>query len=414
MVKACICTIGDELLIGQIVDTNSTLIARRLQNIGVEVLGKFTVPDNRERIVTSIAGALAQYDIIITTGGLGPTKDDITKSALAELFGAKAWIRDEGQLEMVKEILHSRGLDILEENLRQADVPDCCKAIVNRRGTAPIMVFTANGKVLYAMPGVPHETEAALGDVLNDIKQRFSLSDIYHKNIMVYGYAESALSHKIAPWEDALPKDIHLAYLPNTQTGIRLRLSVYSEDKTESEQRIEEQLKSLRTLLGDNIYSENGERLEEVTGKLLRSSGKTLSTAESCTGGMIAHMITSVPGSSEYYLGSVVSYAIAVKEAILGVPASVIDEKGVVSSEVAQAMAEGVRKAIGSTYSVSTTGLAGPGGDGANPEGTVWIGVSGPHGTVTHRFIYHNDRLRNIERFAATALDLLRRYIEAD
>lgn len=411
MVKACICTIGDELLIGQVVDTNSSMIARALQDAGIEVRTMLTIPDSKERIVSSLSEILSSHDLVITTGGLGPTKDDITKKALAELFGAKGMKRDEGQLTMVREILHSRGLDVLEENLAQADVPDCCTVIVNRRGTAPIMTFTLDGAVLYAMPGVPHETQAALPDVIQDIKRRFSLSGIYHKNIMVYGLAESALSHKISAWEDALPKDIHLAYLPNTLTGVKLRLSVYSEDRQQSERRVEEQLNALRPLLGEDLYSEDGQTPEQVIGSLLRGSGKTLSTAESCTGGMIAHMLTTVPGSSEYFLGGVVSYAIEIKEKLLGVPGTTIEQKGVVSSEVAEAMAEGARRVTGSDYAVSTTGLAGPGGDGTNPEGCVWIGVSGPNGTESKRFVFHNDRQRNIERFTATALDLLRRYI---
>ena len=415
MVNASICTIGDEILIGQIVDTNSSHIARSLGAIGIKVSGMISIPDDHDSIITSLSRELDSNDIVISTGGLGPTKDDITKQALADLFGCKQWKTDPDQLKMVYDILHSRGLDVLDINLRQADVPECCEVIVNRNGTAPIMVFERqDGHRLYALPGVPHEALGALEEVLNDIKKHFNTDSIYHKTLMVYGFAESALSKLIEPWEDALPKDVHLAYLPNTATGIRLRLSVYGCRREEAEIKVEKLLAGLREILGDNIYAEKDCALQEVIGDLLRGSGKTLSAAESCTGGMISHLLTTVPGSSEYYLGSVTSYAVSVKEKLLGVPSETISANGVVSSEVAAAMAEGVRRVTGSTYSVSTTGLAGPGGDGTNPEGTVWIGVSGPHGTITKRFQYHNDRKRNIERFAASALDLLRRYILAD
>ena len=416
MVKASICTIGDEILIGQIVDTNSSYISRALGQIGIQVTRMVSISDDHNDIITSLARELEGNDIVISTGGLGPTKDDITKPALAELFGSKGWKTHQGQLKIVHEILRSRGLDVLDINLKQAEVPECCEVIENHNGTAPIMIFSSpDGHRLYSLPGVPHEALGALDEVVSDIKRHFSLDNIYHKTIMVYGFAESALSRLIEPWEDSLkPLGIHLAYLPNTSTGIRLRLSIFGGEESANADKVEKALEGLRAILGDNIYSEQDETLEYAIGRLLRGTGKTLSAAESCTGGMISHMITTVPGSSEYYLGSVTSYVIAVKEKVLGVPSETIQANGVVSSEVAAAMAEGVRRLTGSTYAVSTTGLAGPGGDGHNPEGTVWIGVTGPHGTLTRRFCYHNDRKRNIERFAATALDLLRRYILVD
>ena len=415
MVKASICTIGDEILIGQIVDTNSSNISRKLEEIGIRVTRMVSIADDTDDIITSLSRELDSNDIVICTGGLGPTKDDITKPALARLFGAKGWKTHQEQLRIVHEFLKSRGLDVLDINIKQAEVPDCCEVIVNRLGTAPIMIFERpDGHRLYSLPGVPHEALGALDEVLEDIKKHFKSEDIYHKTIMVYGFAESALSRLIEPWEDALPKDVHLAYLPNTATGIRLRLSVYGCRREDAENKVEKLLAGLREILGENIYSEQDEPLESVIGKLLRGTGKTLSAAESCTGGMIAHLITTIPGSSEYFLGSVTSYAIAVKESVLKVEPSIIEEHGVVSSEVAAAMAQGVRKLTGCTYSVATTGLAGPGGDDRNPEGTVWVGVSGPHGTLTRRFQYHNDRKRNIERFSASALDFVRRYILAD
>ena len=261
---------------------------------------------------------------------------------------------------------------------------------------------------LYSLPGVPFEALGALEDILNDIKEHNSLSDIYHRTVMTYGIAESALSKKISDWEDNLPEDMHLAYLPNALTGVRLRLSIYGGSKAEQEERIESELKGLKAILGDIIYSEKDDTLESAVGDLLKAYGKTLSTAESCTGGMISSLITSVPGSSEYFLGSVTSYANEVKENVLGVPAEIIAEHGAVSSECVAAMAEGVRRITSSDYSVATSGIAGPGGGSEEkPVGTVWIGVSSDNGTETFRLKFNSDRKRNIERFSSSALHIL-------
>lgn len=417
MVTAGICTIGDEILIGQIVDTNSSLISRALGEIGVKVGDMLSIPDDRSQIIRRLGEELSMNQIVISTGGLGPTKDDITKEALAELSGSSGYIRHEGQEKLVYEILHSRGLDVLDINLRQADVPENCEVIVNRRGTAPIMVFRfpeerfGHPAALYAMPGVPYETEAALADVMEDIRAHFLTSDIYHKSLMVYGLAESALSKLIEPWEDALPEDIHLAYLPNPLTGVRLRLSIYGGDRETEEKRISAQIEALKPYLGDRLYSFEDDTMEAALGRILRRGGFTVAAAESCTGGEIAHLFTTVSGSSDYFLGSVTAYSAEVKVKILGVPREVIKEKGIVSSDVAAAMAEGARSLFGSSFAVATTGWADATGDEHEPAGTVWVGVSGPDGTVTERYSYKGDRKRNIERFAASALDTLRRYI---
>ena len=414
---ASIVTIGDEILIGQIVDTNSAMISRALGAIGVKTLDMISIPDEREQIISRLSEQLSRSQIVISTGGLGPTKDDITKDALAALFGSCRYVRHEGQEEQVRAFLHSRGLDVLDINLAQADVPEGCDVIVNRRGTAPIMVFRfestrfGHPATLYAMPGVPYETEAALDEVIQDIKSHYETEDICHRHIMVYGLAESALSKLIESWETALPSDMHLAYLPNPLAGIRLRLSMYSGEKSEAEKRMDTEIAKLTPILGEKIYSLKGESLEVVIGSLLRKSGATLSAAESCTGGEIAHMITTVSGASDYFLGSVTSYSPEIKKKLLGVPAEIIEQKGIVSSEVAAAMAEGVRALTGSDFSVATTGWADAYRDSREPGGTVWVGVSGPAGTETSRFNYHNDRKRNIERFSASALDFLRRYI---
>ena len=417
MVTAGICTIGDEILIGQIVDTNSSLISKALGEAGVRVGDMVSIADDRSQIIRRLSEELSMNQIVISTGGLGPTKDDITKDALAELSGSRRYVRHEGQERLVYEILHSRGLDVLDINLRQADVPENCEVIVNRRGTAPIMVFRfpeerfGHPAALYAMPGVPYETEAALADVIEDIRTHFPTSSIYHKSLMVYGLAESALSKLIEPWEDALPEDIHLAYLPNPLTGVRLRLSTYGGDRETEEKRISAQIEALKPYLGDKVYSYEDDTMEAALGRILRDGGFTVAAAESCTGGEIAHLFTTVSGSSGYFLGSVTAYSADVKVKVLGVPREVIEEKGIVSSEVAAAMAEGARALFGSSFAVATTGWADATGDEHEPAGTVWVGVSGPDGTVTERYRYKGDRKRNIERFAASSLDTLRRYI---
>lgn len=410
MIQASIITIGDEILIGQVVDTNSSHIAVALEEAGIRVARMLSIPDQENAIADSLNQELARCAIVVTTGGLGPTKDDITKPVLARISGSKGYVTHPGQLEMVHKILSSRGLDVLPSNLAQAQVPDKAEVIVNRLGTAPVMVFRGlQGKgTLYCLPGVPHEAVGALPDVLADIRAHQTLTDIRHRNLMVYGIAESALSERIAPWEDALPADMHLAYLPNPLTGIRLRLSVYSGNGAEEEARMEAQITQLKALLGPLVYADGDSDLQTAIGAMLKQKGWTLAAAESCTGGEIAHLITSVAGSSAYFLGSVTSYAVSVKEQVLGVPHQLIENCGVVSSEVAAAMAEGVRRLTGSDWAVATTGLAGPGGDEQNPVGTVWIGVAGPQGTRTIRYCYKNDRKRNIERFAASALNFLR------
>ena len=410
MTRACICTIGDEILIGQIVDTNSSHIARELNACGVKVAGMLSIGDDHDTIIASLEAELSRNDIVVVTGGLGPTKDDITKKALAELSGAQGWKEDEEQLAIIHRILHSRGLDVLDINRAQALVPETCEVIPNRLGTAPIMVFRFASKrfghpaTLYALPGVPFEALGALKDVIEDICTHNDLQKITHRTIMTYGIAESALAKRIEEWEDALPQDIHLAYLPNALTGVRLRLSAYGEALTQQE-RIEAEIAKLKGIIGDVIYSYEDDTLQNCIGKLLKQHGKTISTAESCTGGLVASMITSVAVSSEYYLGSVVSYANSVKQEVLGVPAGIIQEFGAVSSECVGAMAEGVRKLTGTDFSVATSGIAGPGGGSTEkPVGLVWIGVSSQSGTQTYKLTFNSDRKRNIERFASSAL----------
>lgn len=436
MTKASICTIGDEILIGQVVDTNSSHIAQALEAEGIKVSRMVSIGDSHDTIIQVLDNELFNNDIVIVTGGLGPTKDDITKKALADLSGANSYKTDERQLEIIHRILSSRGLDVLDINQAQASVPDTCEVIPNKLGTAPIMAFRfpqeryGHKATLYSLPGVPYEAIGALGDILSDIKANYSLSSICHRTVMTFGIAESALSKLIEPWEDALPANMHLAYLPNRITGVRLRLSSYTNEESvspnsdkecmtlapdQSHQAIESQIEALKEIIGEYLYSDQEDTLQECIGRMLAANGKTMSTAESCTGGTISALITSVPGSSAYFLGSVTSYANSVKIGVLGVDADIIEKHGAVSSECVAAMAEGVRKLTGSDYSVATSGIAGPGGGTPEkPVGTVWVGVSSQYGTETFKVQYKGDRNGNIERFAAYALNNLRIKIQKE
>ena len=416
MTTASICTIGDEILIGQVVDTNSSNISLALNSLGIKVTRMISIGDDHDEIISSLENELSNNEIVIVTGGLGPTKDDITKKALADLSCAAGYKTDAAQLEIVHRILSARGLDVLDINLAQASVPDTCDVIPNMLGTAPIMVFRFEGPefghycTLYSLPGVPFEAIGALPDVLEDIKKHFEISDIHHRTVMTFGIPESVLAKRIEEWEDALPEEMHLAYLPDPIKGVRLRLSIYGGERDAQEKRIEAELAKLRPILGDALYSEQDDTLQECIGRMLARHGKTVSAAESCTGGTISALFTSVAGSSEYYLGSVTSYANSVKTGVLGVDPEVIEKYGAVSSECVAKMAEGVRRLTGSDFSVATSGIAGPGGGSeTKPVGLVWIAVSSEKGTETLKMVFRGDRKRNMERFAASALDTLRR-----
>lgn len=416
MTTASICTIGDEILIGQIVDTNSAMISRELGKAGVRVSEMLSVGDDGREISRVIEEGLRKNDIVIVTGGLGPTKDDITKSVLYRLSGSTGYVTDDRQLEIIHDLLTSRGLDVLETNRRQAEVPDRCSVIPNRLGTAPVMVMRfpeekyGHTATVYSLPGVPFEAAGAMKDIISDIRSAYSLSEIHHKTIMTYGIAESALSEKIAGWESALPSYVRLAYLPDPLKGVTLRLSVYGASD-DAETVFSTETEKLKRILGDAVYAENETTLQQVVGELLRKKGMTISTAESCTGGLVASLLTSVPGASDYFLGSVVSYAYSVKENVLGVSPDIIGGYGAVSPECAAAMADGVRRLTGSDFAVSTTGNAGPAASENKDVGLVWVGISSEYGTQTMDFHFHNDRIRNRERFAASALDAVRKYI---
>lgn len=406
--QAEIITIGDELLIGQVVDTNSAWLGSTLGDDGIKVIQITSVQDHAAQIVQAVNDALSRADIVLMTGGLGPTKDDITKKTLAEMFGMKL-VRNEQVYEMVGKQLALRGIAFTELNQGQALVPDGCTVLPNRNGTAPGMWFERDGKVLISMPGVPFEMKALVKDeVLPRLRKHFALDANVHRTIITFGLAESILADTIASWEEALPPYLHLAYLPSALC-IRLRLSAYEIDRQKAEQEIESQIGKLSKVIPHYIIGSEDDSLESVTGALLKTRGETLATAESCTGGNIAHRFTAMPGASECFKGGVVAYSNEVKMALLGVDPESLNRYGAVSQNVAEQMAEGVRRATGATYGISTTGIAGPtGGTPEKPVGTVWMAVATPNGVFSRRMVFGSVRSQNIERASSNCINLLR------
>ncbi|MCC8035909.1 MAG: CinA family nicotinamide mononucleotide deamidase-related protein [Rikenellaceae bacterium] len=411
--KASVITIGDEILIGQVVDTNSAWIARRLSDTGAEITAKFTVGDKAVDIVKALDDALALSDAVILTGGLGPTRDDITKKTLAAYFGMELQ-EDPQVLADIDRMLASRNIPLNDLNRGQATVPVGCTILHNRNGTAPGMWFERGGKVAVSLPGVPFEMESLMeSDVLPRLHERFGRGDATYRTVHTSGIAESVLAEKIAGWENSLPAGVQLAYLPST-SGVRLRLSSYGLPSARAGQIIEERVADLRTILGAYLLEEGQTDPALALAKLLTTAQKSLSAAESCTGGRIAGMITAHPGASDYFLGGVVAYSTQVKTGVLGIDPQIIEKYGVVSEPTARAMAEGARDVTGSDYAVSTTGYAGPDGGGDQPVGTVWIGIAFPGGSYARKVRFGKLRGPNIERASATALNLLRLYLAGE
>lgn len=406
--NATIVTIGDEILIGQIVDTNSVSIAKRLNNIGITIFEKLSIGDSREVIVSTIERAMNNSKVVIITGGLGPTKDDITKHTLANMFGSRLVYNDtEG--EHVRQLLARRGIEFTELNRGQAMLPECCTVLHNAHGTAPGMWFdTPKGGVVVSLPGVPFEMEHLMEDeVIPRLKARFELQSIVHRTLITRGIPESLLAARIEAWEDALPKYLHLAYLPAPNV-VRLRLSAYDVDKEQATTEIEAQFDKLRNLIGDNIVGYEGSTLEALVHDILIQRGKTLAVAESCTGGVIASKFTAMAGASNYFLGGVVAYANEAKRDILGVSMDDIECFGAVSEVVALEMAEGVRRITGADYAIATTGIAGPtGGSKQKPVGTVWMAIATPEGSRAVMRNSGTDRGQIISRASAYAIEML-------
>ncbi len=411
-VKVEIITIGDEILIGQIVDTNSAWMSVELNKAGFEIVQITSVHDDAAHIIASLDLALERVDVVLFTGGIGPTKDDITKQTLSRYFGMQLVFNEE-VYKNIEQVLIHRSRAVNELTRTQAFVPDGCTVIQNRVGTAPVTWFEKNGKVIVSMPGVPNEMKHIMStEVIPRLSQRYKTPTIIHKNVIVQGYPESALAMKIADWENALPADIHLAYLPNYGI-IKLRLSGISDDPLSLEFSINQQIAGLTEILADAIVAYDDTHVEEMIGNLLADKGMTLATAESCTGGFIAHKITSIPGSSQYFKGSVVAYSNEVKVNVLNVLPGDIDLYGAVSKQVVEQMAVNVRKLLKTDVAIATSGIAGPdGGTAEKPVGVVWISVSSPKGVVSREFKFGNVRIQNIERTAQTAMLMLKEVIE--
>ena len=416
--NAGIIIIGDEILIGQVVDINSSWISREMNKIGFRTETVITVGDDGKSISAAIDRCLEVADVVFMTGGLGPTKDDITKKVICEKFGTEL-VLNEAVLANVAEMLGRRGIALTENNRAQALVPATATVINNAVGTAPGIMMevsiphpesvegSVRGKLLFSMPGVPFEMRYLMEhEIIPLIKKHYNLKPVFHKTLLLTGIAESILAEKISDWEDSLAKNVKLAYLP-AYSSIRLRLSVYEpDDNTESY--IDSKVEELKRIVPENIIAYEDIKLEELVGKLLRDKHCTLATAESCTGGKVASLITSVSGSSEYYKGSVVSYCNEIKADVLGVSRADLEKYGAVSSTVAEQMASGVRRLLKTDYAVATTGIAGPtGGSDEKPVGTVWIAVATPTKVVSRKYVFGKDRAINIERFAASALSML-------
>ncbi|MBQ5669449.1 MAG: competence/damage-inducible protein A, partial [Tidjanibacter sp.] len=399
--KADIVTIGDEILIGQIVDTNSVWMAQRLGEIGLSVRRKYSIGDRREEIVSAVEESLKASEVVLITGGLGPTKDDITKKVLAEIFHSTL-VRHEETYERVERMMTARGIEFNELNKSQALVPECCTVLPNHKGTAPGMWFEREGRVVVSLPGVPFEMEHLMTEsVLPRLKAHFNLQSVVHRTAITYGLAESMMAERIAEWEDSLPDYLHLAYLPSP-SQLRLRLSAYDVDAEQAAHEIDARFEALMPLLGDFFVGWESDTLQSVVAQILTTRGETLAAAESCTGGALSAKFTAMSGASDYFWGAVVSYDNSVKENVLGVSHEDIETYGAVSEQVARQMAEGVRRVCGTTYGVATTGIAGPsGGSEEKPVGTVWMAVAGPNGTVAQKKVHGRLRAQNIDRAAS-------------
>ncbi|MGE5426830.1 MAG: competence/damage-inducible protein A [Methylococcaceae bacterium] len=409
--KAEIITIGDEILIGQIVDTNSAWMGQHLNLHGIEVYQVTSVHDNHDHILAALANAEQNADLVLITGGLGPTKDDITKDSLCEYFDTELVFYPE-VLEHVRSLLSSRNVTINKLNRDQAMLPASCNVLHNSAGTASGMWFERNGTIFVSMPGVPFEMEAIMTEeVFPRLIERGISQSIVHKTVLTIGLPESMLAEKIEAWENSLPSFIKLAYLPSPYS-VRLRLSAYGDDKSMLEETINNKVDELLTIIPENIFGYDDDNMALAIGRMLLQNEQTLAVAESCTGGNIAHYITSNAGSSAYFKGGVVAYSNEIKNKLLNVPVDVIEAKGAVSKEVAEAMALGAMKVLNTDYALSTTGIAGPdGGSEEKPVGTVWIAAAGPNGVISEKYTFRHNRERNIIRSSQTALNLLRTLI---
>jgi nicotinamide-nucleotide amidase len=410
--NAEIITIGDEILIGQVVDTNSAFLATELNKLGISIIQITSVPDTRENILKTFFEASTRADLIISTGGLGPTSDDITKHTLAEYFNTRL-VENPVVVEQIRSLLVKRGVAMNERNRKQAELPENCELLHNSAGTAQGMWFIRDGKHFISLPGVPYEMKSIYHEEIEHrLTERFTLPCIHHITIHTHGVPESEMAIRISDWEKQLPGELKLAYLPSPGL-LRLRITGKTTGKRDTLiSLMEEQKRKLDSLIGPYIFGYDGDRLEEIVGRILKDNGFTLSVAESCTGGAISGLVTSVPGSSAYYKGGIIAYSDDVKTSELNVSPYTLMMNGAVSQAVVEQMADGIRNRFGTDFSIGISGVAGPaGGTAEKPVGTTWISVASKKRTISRLFNFGEDRGRNIQKATIAALFLLRNEI---
>lgn len=410
-------TIGNEILIGQIVNTNSVWMAQQLNMIGVSIVHMSSVADDRESILNAFEDASKRVDVVLITGGLGPTKDDITKKTFCDYFNTELEVNDDVLIDITN-FFHKRGKTVSDLNKKQAEVPKGCKVIRNSNGTAPGMWMEKNNTIYISMPGVPYEMQAmVLEHVIPELKTKFKLPFIFHKTVLTQGIGESDLADLISDWEDELSKsEITLAYLPSPGM-VRLRLSSKGYDELELINKVETELEKVKVLIdkyiyGYEVYGKEQPKLEEIIGQLLLEKKLTLGLAESCTGGYISHLITSVPGSSSYYNGCIVPYHNEFKHSLLKVNSFIFEKYGAVSKECVEEMVKETLLVFNANVAIAVSGIAGPsGGSEDKPVGTTWIAVAYNNSVISKQFIFAHNRQRNIQMAANSALNMLRKMI---
>lgn len=412
--KAEVITVGDEILIGQTIDTNGAWLGEEFNQMGIRLNRIVSIADQREEILSSINESFGRADLIVMTGGLGPTRDDITKQTLCEYFETKL-VMNTDILAKIEEYFSKRDKQILEVNRQQAEIPESATVLPNKRGTASGMWFEKNGKVLISLPGVPYEMKGIMRDYgFEKILGHFKTRKIFHRTLLTIGVGESQIAESIREWEDDLRNSgLFLAYLPSAGM-VKLRISGYEngEGETALERNIDKRVAELEALVAEYIYGRDKDTLQQIIGDLLKERNASISLAESCTGGYIAQLLTSVPGCSQYFMGSVVTYSYSSKTQLLGVSAEDIKNRGAVSKETVEQMAKGVREKFNTTYSIATSGIAGPdGGTPDKPVGTVWMAVAGPGKIKSQRFQFGTSRSRNITMSGRAALNWLRKEI---
>ncbi len=412
--KAAIISIGDEILFGQTLDTNAHWISGELDTLGIRVFKRYSIGDTKEEILKTLKQAEEEADIVLITGGLGPTSDDLTKPCLVEYFNTHL-VRNEEMLKNIQTLFAARGREMTKLNEAQADMPANSEAVLNAVGTAPGMWFERNGKVVVSMPGVPYEMRRMMSTtILPKLKEKYVNGVLCHRIVRTVGIPESKLADLIKDWEDGLPVHIKLAYLPTLGT-VKLRLTAQGTDEKQLLDHMQEEINKVLPLVEKYVYGFDEEEIEEAIGNMLQEQNKTLSVAESCTGGFLAHKITSVPGSSNWFQGAMVPYSNAIKNAQLDVPKSILEEHGAVSEPVVQLLAKNVRTKFNTDVGISISGIAGPsGGSEEKPVGTVWICYSDEKKTVSKKFNFTKDRMLNIQFTSIAALNMIRINLDKD